>query len=77
MRDLVLVDLDAEARPLDPAPVRAVHDRDALGQDVVGHHLGGLLVAAVGVGRRQHHVLAGRGGEAELAMGVLADVWPS
>ena len=44
-----------------------------VGQDVVLHHLGGLLVAEAGIGRRQHHMLAGRRGEAELAMGVLAD----
>ena len=45
-----------------------------VGQDVVLHHLRGLLVAEAGVGGGQHHVLAGGGGEAEFAMGVLADL---
>ena len=74
--NLVLVDLDAQSRPLDATPIGPVHDGDPLSEDVVFHHLRRLLVAVVGIRRGQHHVLAGRCGKAELAMCMLADDLP-
>ena len=70
---LVLVDRDAQARALDAAPIGALGNRYRLGQDVVGHVLRRLLMTVARVGRGQHHVLAGGGGQAKLAMGVLAN----
>ena len=76
LRDRILVDLDAEAGAVDRSPARACRDRDRLGEDVVLHQVGGLLVALDAVWQRQHDVMARRGGEAELAVGVLADLQP-
>ncbi len=44
-----------------------------VGYQVVGHDRGRLLRTRHGVGQGQHQLVGGRGGKAELAMGVLAD----
>ena len=59
---------------VDATPVRPVRDRQLLAEHVVHHHLRRLLIALDGVRQRQQHVLAGGGRDAELAVGVLADL---
>src|SRR5262249_10586404 len=66
--ELVLVDIDAEARTLDAAPVRSISDRNSLGQDVVFHELRSLLMADGRIGSGEHDMLSGRGGETEFAV---------
>src|SRR5262249_12914843 len=72
--ELLLVDLDADAGLLDPAPARPVGDRQPFGQDIVPHHLRRLLMAEPGIWGRDDEVVAGRGRQPELPMGVLAQL---
>ena len=69
--------LDADADALRNAPARAVGDRQPLGEHVVRHHRGGLLVPVHDVRQREQHVLTGGRGDTELAVRVLADLMPS
>src|SRR5215471_2381403 len=71
---LRLVDTDAEALAFRNAPCRAVGDRQPVCNDVVLHHRRRLLVTVDDVRQREEHVLVSCGGDAELAVRVLADL---
>src|SRR6185503_13422924 len=70
--ELVLIDLDSETGPVKPSPGRSVGDRNALPQEIILHHLSGLLVADGGIRSREHDMLGGGRGETEFAVRVLA-----
>ena len=60
-------------RSIEP-PARAGRDGQGCRQQIVGHHGRGLLIAPGHIGQGQQHMLAGGRGDAELAMGMLADL---
>ena len=73
--ELVFVDLDAEPRLLDAPPLGAIRDRQGSGQDIAFQILCGLLMPVASIRCGEHHVLAG-GGQAELTVGMLAELPP-
>src|SRR4029079_11600590 len=72
--DLGFVDFHADAWLLDPAPAGPISDGQAIDQDVVLHHLRRLLMPKASIGCGEHQMMEGGGGDAELAMGMLAEL---
>jgi hypothetical protein len=64
--DFLLIHFDTEAGAFWHSPPRPARAGQRRFQNVVAHHLRGLLIAIHDVGQRQKDVVGGSGGDAEL-----------
>jgi hypothetical protein len=72
--NLLFINFDTKARGGRNTPFRTVGDRQRLGQNIILHHLGGLLIALDNIWQSQERVMRGSRGNAELSVRVFANL---